>query len=73
MMFQVADNVPLPNNRQSYHELEETVKNLQIGQSFTVPNEANWRSQTFAKARKAGIKIVTKSDGNEIRVWRIED
>jgi hypothetical protein len=67
MNLKIEKGVPLPTVNTG---LTATIRILEIGDSFLIPLSATARSNVAVTAKRIGVKVVTRKDGDNIRVWR---
>jgi len=68
------ENVPLPAGRQN--TLTATIRKLNVGQSFLIPNDKitdNTQKGIYTIAKAVGRSVTTRSVAEGLRVWRIDD
>lgn len=73
MTFEVFKGVPIPIGQ--HGGVPSQLRRLQIGDSFLIPKSdltKNTRASLFVSASRAGIKIMTRSTEEGLRVWRVE-
>lgn len=63
----IQKNIPFPIRRVG---LTHDLRNLEIGDSRLFNSSA--RSSIYQLAKNIGIKIITSSEDDQIRVWRTE-
>lgn len=67
-MFKIDNNIPIPSK--PLEGATDFFKTLEVGQSFLVPNDS--RNSMHQIAKRTGIRIRIKADGEQSRVWRVE-
>jgi hypothetical protein len=77
-MFEIQDNIPIPAPRSNSAEYETRqkikarLKTINIGQTFLIPvHSENLRSVVLMTAKRLGIIVETRKDGEGLRVWRL--
>lgn len=66
--IKIESGIPIPNDYKT--GLAITFRSMKVGESFLLP--ANQRNGLFTAAQRENIKILTRKDGDKIRVWRTE-
>lgn len=68
MTFIIEKNITISALRNDYVNI---IMKLEIGDSFLVNNNKERASAALAGKRKK-IKIISRKEGNKIRVWRVK-
>lgn len=72
-MYDIENNVPIPRLKQP--AAKYPFRDLQVGQSFFVPDvaarEKSMRAQVYTAAKHLGVKFTTRVENGGVRVWRI--
>ena len=76
--YTIYRNRPLPEKRerQKKSRLWVTMADMEVGDSFLATTDAKGEefslSTPYANARRLGIKIAVRSEGNLLEIWRVE-
>lgn len=69
--FVIESNVPL-TAKGGDTEIAATIRRLDVGQSFFVPDgEIKYRYQFYTAANHAGYKITSRKVDGGMRIWRV--
>ena len=67
--YTIEEGIPLPARRRARTGgLTETLRTMKAGQSILVDH----RSTAYLVARRIGITITSRAEGDKWRVWRVE-
>lgn len=69
MTVTIEKNVPMPE-KGTYSKYPW--KTMEVGDSFFVIVSESARSAMSSNAKRFGIRVMTRKEGDGVRVWRIE-
>lgn len=69
MEIKVEKNVPIPPARAAVDSVSATLRRMDVGDSFLAPKKQRTHMAQFAKY--AGCKVVTRTEGDMVRVWKV--
>ena len=61
----IQNNIPIPKSK------VQQLRDMQVGDSFVVP-DAKARQSWLSIARSTKIKVITRKENDEIRIWKAE-
>lgn len=67
-MYEVESGVPLPTGSGKRYVFP--FRTMKVGDSFVVPS-AKQRESARAAAINASVKIITRTEGDSFRIWRV--
>lgn len=71
--FQIEKDIPIPKQGKRNVGLTDTMRALEIGDSFVITTKATSRVQVYTAATRLGITVRTRAtDEDKLRVWRID-
>lgn len=71
IQINVEKNIPIPTNKHyKFGYIKDALCKMDIGDSFLVSKETD-RSAIAIIAKRAGLKVKSKRDGDNIRIWKI--
>jgi hypothetical protein len=68
MEFKIDTKVPMPTAGRA-GKWRDILREMKKGHSILL-NKGNERNAVWAAAKNMGIKIITRTEGDQIRVWR---
>lgn len=70
--YAIQDDVPVPGPymRPDHAMAYETARRLKVGQSFVIPKQRSGITANLARA--TGFKFTQRTEGDNMRIWRIE-
>lgn len=72
MTIKIEKNVPIPEKgKRSLSGISDVMRDMEIGDSFST--DPSKRPNLFSIAKKLGIKISTRLEEGDLRVWRVEE
>jgi hypothetical protein len=70
-LFVIEKNVSIPKQGKRNVGLTDTLRALEVGDSFVINTKATTRVQAYTAAKRIGITIRTRTtDDDKVRVWR---
>lgn len=72
-MRQIQKGIPIPERRQGEPRYVHLWCKMNDGDSFLIPGTEQARNSVRTSARSKGVTIVTRREGENIRVWKVGD
>jgi hypothetical protein len=69
MAITIEKNVPIPGIWTRAGGVTATLRSMEVGDSFLAPQKQRSSMAQFAK--RAGCRVVTRKEGDKVRVWKV--